>query len=220
MRMKPFSANRKPVSRAKAKNAALLNQLATPGLGSLMCGRWIAGTGQLLLSVAGFIFVMVWFFKEMIPYYGLMFGDEPPHLPSLKMLVLGTGLFAVSWLWSAVTSFSLMREASSGGLYSQKKNGAPPPLKLDEAKIFSALASVPNWQKNGSVILRTFQFKDFPAAIRFVDAVAELAEEAWHHPDIDIRWNKVTLALTTHDAGGLTERDFALAKKFDALSLR
>jgi 4a-hydroxytetrahydrobiopterin dehydratase len=91
--------------------------------------------------------------------------------------------------------------------------------KLNATQIKSALASVPNWGKNGDVISRTFQFKDFPAAMKFVDAVAELAEEAWHHPDIDIRWNKVTLALTTHDAGGLTEKDFALAKKFDALSL-
>jgi 4a-hydroxytetrahydrobiopterin dehydratase len=65
-----------------------------------------------------------------------------------------------------------------------------------------------------------FQFKDFPAAVKFVNAVAELAEEAQHHPDIDIRWNKVTLALTTHDAGGLTEKDFLLAKKSDELSLR
>jgi len=51
--------------------------------------------------------------------------------------------------------------------------------------------------------------------MRFVNAVAVLAEKAGHHPDIDIRWNKVTLALTTHDQGGLTEKDFALAKKFD-----
>ena len=92
--------------------------------------------------------------------------------------------------------------------------------KLADVQINSALAPVPNWQRNGDVISRTFQFKDFPAAIKFTDAVAELAEEAWHHPDIDIRWNKVTLALTTHDAGGLTEKDFELAKKFDALSLR
>jgi len=70
------------------------------------------------------------------------------------------------------------------------------------------------------VISRTFPFPDFPAAMQFVDAVAVLAEQAWHHPDIDIRWNKVTLALTTHDAGGLTKRDFVLARKFDALSLR
>ena len=69
-------------------------------------------------------------------------------------------------------------------------------------------------------ISRTFEFKDFPAAIKFVEAVAALAEQAWHHPDIDIRWNKVTLALTTHDAGGLTEKDFTLAKQFDGISLR
>ena len=91
--------------------------------------------------------------------------------------------------------------------------------KFTAAQIKSALAKIPGWKKNGTVISRTFQFKDFPAAVKFVDAAAEIAEAAWHHPDIDIRWNKVTLALTTHDAGGLTEKDFALAKKFDALSL-
>jgi 4a-hydroxytetrahydrobiopterin dehydratase len=218
--MKPSSANRKPVSRAKARNAALLNQLATPGLGSLLCGRWIAGTGQLLLSSAGFALVMVWFFKEMIPYYGLMFSDAPPHLPGMKMLAEGGNLFAVAWLWSAFTSFSLLREASAVRLRSLENSAAPPQLKFDEAKIFLALTSIPNWQKKGDVISRTFQFKDFPAAMKFTDAVAQLAEEEWHHPDIDIRWNKVTLALTTHDAGGLTEKDFTLAKKFDALSLR
>jgi 4a-hydroxytetrahydrobiopterin dehydratase len=91
--------------------------------------------------------------------------------------------------------------------------------KFTAAQIKSALASVPDWKKKSTVISRTFQFKDFPAAIKFVDAVARIAEQAWHHPDIDIRWNKVTLALTTHDAGGLTKKDFALAKKFDGLSL-
>ena len=92
--------------------------------------------------------------------------------------------------------------------------------KLSAAEIKTALATVPDWKKKGAAIARTYQFKDFPAAIKFVNAVAELAEQAWHHPDIDIRWNKVTLALTTHDAGGLTEKDFDLARKFDALSLR
>ncbi|HUZ07383.1 MAG TPA: 4a-hydroxytetrahydrobiopterin dehydratase [Candidatus Paceibacterota bacterium] len=92
--------------------------------------------------------------------------------------------------------------------------------KLNAVQIKSSLAKIPGWQKNANIISRTFQFKDFPAAIKFVGAVAQLAEEAWHHPDIDIRWNKVTLALTTHDAGGLTKKDFALAKKFDELSLR
>jgi len=92
--------------------------------------------------------------------------------------------------------------------------------KLSPDRIQSALAAIPDWKQHGEVIARTFQFKDFPAAIRFVNTIAEAAEKAWHHPDIDIRWNKVTLALTTHDAGGLTEKDFALAKEFDALSLR
>lgn len=89
--------------------------------------------------------------------------------------------------------------------------------KLTAAQIKSALAKIPDWKKKGAIISRTFQFEDFPTAIKFVNAVAEIAEREWHHPDIDIRWNKVTLALTTHDAGGLTEKDFALAKKFDRL---
>ena len=92
--------------------------------------------------------------------------------------------------------------------------------KFSASDVKKALATMPDWKKKGATIARTYQFKDFPAAIIFVNAVAKLAERAWHHPDIDIRWNKVTLALTTHDAGGLTEKDFALARKFDALSLR
>ena len=92
--------------------------------------------------------------------------------------------------------------------------------KLKAAQIKSALATVPEWSRRGAAISRTFQFKDFPAAVKFVDAVAGLAEQAWHHPDIDIRWNKVTLTLTTHDAGGLTQKDFDLARQLDQLSLR
>jgi len=90
--------------------------------------------------------------------------------------------------------------------------------KLTPAQIKAALPSVPEWRRKASVISRTFEFKDFVIAMKFVNAVARAAEKAWHHPDIDIRWNKVTLALTTHDAGGLTEKDFALAAKFDRLA--
>ena len=89
--------------------------------------------------------------------------------------------------------------------------------KLTAAEIKTALARLPDWKKSGATIVRTFAFKDFVAAMKFVNAVAKLAEAAWHHPDIDIRWNKVTLALTTHDAGGLTRKDFALARKFNRL---
>lgn len=89
--------------------------------------------------------------------------------------------------------------------------------KLSDSEIKTALAGVPDWKKDGPAIRRVFQFKDFPAAIQFVDRLAVIAEKEGHHPDIDIRWNKVTLVLSTHDAGGLTERDFSLAKKFDGL---
>jgi 4a-hydroxytetrahydrobiopterin dehydratase len=88
-----------------------------------------------------------------------------------------------------------------------------PKLKAPEIK--KALGATAEWRKVGSSITRTFVFKDFPAAIRFVSKIAELAEKANHHPDIDIRWNKVTLVLTTHDEGGLTQKDFKLARQFN-----
>jgi 4a-hydroxytetrahydrobiopterin dehydratase len=64
-------------------------------------------------------------------------------------------------------------------------------------------------------IRRTYQFPSFAAAIRFVGFVAQLAEDADHHPDIDVRYNRVTLTLSTHSAGGVTEKDFALARQID-----
>lgn len=79
------------------------------------------------------------------------------------------------------------------------------------------LASVPSWREERSEITRTFQFGDFRAALRFVNKVGELAEKAGHHPDIDIRYNKVKLVLSTHDAGGLTEKDFKLAQEIDQI---
>ena len=91
--------------------------------------------------------------------------------------------------------------------------------KLTPTEIKSALAKVPAWRKTGSSIARTFEFVDFVAAIKFVNAVARAAEKANHHPDIDIRWNKVTLTLSTHDAGGLTAKDFALAGRIDVLAI-
>lgn len=87
--------------------------------------------------------------------------------------------------------------------------------KLSAKEIRSALTALPEWQRKGNSIVRTFQFRDFPEAIKFVNAVSRLAEKAWHHPDIDIRWNKVTLTLSTHDKGGITEKDFDLALQCD-----
>jgi 4a-hydroxytetrahydrobiopterin dehydratase len=90
--------------------------------------------------------------------------------------------------------------------------------KLSTAEIKTALKGLPDWKKRNKTITRTYQFKDFLAAIKFVNAVAKIAEKAWHHPDIDIRWNQVTLKLTTHDQGGLTEKDLALARQMDQLT--
>ncbi len=77
--------------------------------------------------------------------------------------------------------------------------------------------SLPEWELDDETIRRTFRFEDFTSAMGFVTRVALVAEKANHHPDIDIRWNKVTLALTTHDADGLTSRDLELAKDIDKL---
>lgn len=90
-------------------------------------------------------------------------------------------------------------------------------MKLAPVEIKAARKAVPNWTKRGATISRTFVFKDFREAMKFVNAVAKIAERDRHHPDIDVRWNKVTLALTTHDVGGLTQNDFDLAQKFDRL---
>jgi 4a-hydroxytetrahydrobiopterin dehydratase len=86
---------------------------------------------------------------------------------------------------------------------------------LDDAGIAQALRQAPGWERAGSEIRRTYRFKDFREALAFVNRVGDLAERAGHHPDIDIRYNTVTLALTTHDAGGLTANDFELARAID-----
>ncbi len=91
-----------------------------------------------------------------------------------------------------------------------------PPL-VPESDIPSLLTKIPAWKRDVVEISRQFQFRDFAAAMAFVNAVAAKAEAANHHPDIDIRWNKVLLRLSTHSKGGLTEADFALAEQIDAL---
>jgi 4a-hydroxytetrahydrobiopterin dehydratase len=210
------SSVRKKINRSQARNAMLLNQLATPGLGSLLGRRWRAGTAQLLLAAAGFLLVLIWFGEEMAGYYGQMFSNTAPKgsVP-LTLLLAGAGLFAAAWCWSMVTGFSLLREASKVSLESLESFAAGQ-VKLDEARIALALASLPGWQRHGESITRTYQFKSFPVAMKFVNAVADLAEQAQHHPDLDIRRNQVVLGLSTHDAGGLTQKDFALARQCDA----
>jgi 4a-hydroxytetrahydrobiopterin dehydratase len=85
--------------------------------------------------------------------------------------------------------------------------------RLNESEITRRLASLSGWERQGDEIRRTFVFPDFKASLAFVNRVGALAEAMDHHPDIDIRYSRVTLALTTHDAGGLTARDFELAEK-------
>lgn len=93
-----------------------------------------------------------------------------------------------------------------------------PSPKLGEAEVESALKALPEWGHSGESIQRTYKFLDFQASMKFVARVADAAEAAQHHPDILIRWNLVTLTLTTHDSGGITALDFAMAKKCDEMS--
>ncbi|WP_439533134.1 4a-hydroxytetrahydrobiopterin dehydratase [Polymorphobacter sp.] len=89
--------------------------------------------------------------------------------------------------------------------------------KLDDAEIDAALATLPEWTRHGDGIERTWRFADFVGAFGFMTRVALLAEKADHHPEWSNVWNKVHVRLTTHEAGGLTVRDFALARAIDAL---
>lgn len=88
--------------------------------------------------------------------------------------------------------------------------------KLEQEHIDEQLANFPDWSLIGDSMQRTFTFVSFADAIAFVNRVADLAEELQHHPDILIRYRKVTLTLSTHDAGGLTDRDFDFAREIDA----
>jgi len=87
--------------------------------------------------------------------------------------------------------------------------------KLTDTELEQALTTIPDWARDGDEITRTIEAASFPAAIEFVRRVADLAEAADHHPDIDIRWRKVKLVLSTHSEGGLTQKDVALAEQID-----
>lgn len=88
---------------------------------------------------------------------------------------------------------------------------------LDDRTVASKVQTLPHWKLEGGELVRRCEFKSFVEAMQFVNSVAELAEGAGHHPDIDIRYNRVRLALMSHDAGGLTDRDFDLAAAIDSL---
>lgn len=86
---------------------------------------------------------------------------------------------------------------------------------LSAAEIEEVLKTHPAWKLQGGKLVREWTFKDFVEAMKFVNRVAELAEAVGHHPDIDIRYNRVVLSLISHDAGGITRRDAAMAGRID-----
>ena len=88
--------------------------------------------------------------------------------------------------------------------------------RLTDAQVKERLAGLKDWKLEDKTIRRSYSFADFVEAMRFVDEVAEIAEDAGHHPDIDIRYNRVILGLTTHDACGLTENDLKMAARLDS----
>jgi 4a-hydroxytetrahydrobiopterin dehydratase len=88
---------------------------------------------------------------------------------------------------------------------------------LSADQVRAELAATPGWELADGQITKTVTHRDFAAALRYVNAVGYLAEQANHHPDIEISWNKVTLTLVSHSAGGLTDNDFALARSLNAL---
>jgi 4a-hydroxytetrahydrobiopterin dehydratase len=89
---------------------------------------------------------------------------------------------------------------------------------LSQSEIEQELALLAGWTQAGNEITRTFALPSFPAALAFASAVGHLAERVDHHPDILIKYRKVTLTLSTHSAGGLTEKDFDLATEINAIA--
>jgi 4a-hydroxytetrahydrobiopterin dehydratase len=88
--------------------------------------------------------------------------------------------------------------------------------KLSDVEIHRALGGLNGWSRRGDALVKTFTFQRFADGIAFVTRVARIADEMDHHPDIDIRYTKVTMSLSTHDAGGVTKTDFRLAERIES----
>ena len=86
---------------------------------------------------------------------------------------------------------------------------------LSDQDVQARLDGLEGWERDGDAIVRQFEFKDFVGSVDFVNRITPLAEAMNHHPDLAISWNKVTVTLSTHSEGGLTENDFELASKID-----
>jgi hypothetical protein len=122
-----MASPRKLLTPAKARNAALINQFATPGLGTLVAGRILTGIGQLAVAVTGFGFFVAWFVATLRQFYSLIDGNNEVK-PVGWLGLAGVGIFTAAWLWSLVTSLDLIREARSNveTLFAQPQT--PPPI--------------------------------------------------------------------------------------------
>ena len=89
---------------------------------------------------------------------------------------------------------------------------------LPDDEIESRLGELEGWSRDGDSITKTFKNDDFVGSVRFVDAIVEPAEDMGHHPDLSLSWDEVTVSITNHAAGGLTENDFELAKRIDGIA--
>jgi len=91
-----------------------------------------------------------------------------------------------------------------------------PVPKLTDSEVTRELESLPGWERQGSALVRQFDRKTFLGSIAFINTIAELAERADHHPDLDIRYSKVKVSLSTHDSGGITRKDVSMARQITA----
>ncbi|MGV2832096.1 4a-hydroxytetrahydrobiopterin dehydratase [Myxosarcina sp. GI1(2024)] len=115
-----------------------------------------------------------------------------------------------------VTTIGLLGIFSLAGVGERTVANSTP--VLSESEISQKLQQLPGWTREGNKIVNTFKFKDFVTAVDFVNQLVEPAESTGHHPELAIAYNRVTVSLTTHDAGGITERDFALARVISRLA--
>jgi 4a-hydroxytetrahydrobiopterin dehydratase len=92
------------------------------------------------------------------------------------------------------------------------------PPRLSDLEIQRALGGLTGWTRRGETLTKTFTFERFSDGIAFVDRVARIADEMNHHPDIDVRYTKITMTLSTHDAGGITQSDLTLAERIETES--
>jgi 4a-hydroxytetrahydrobiopterin dehydratase len=88
---------------------------------------------------------------------------------------------------------------------------------LSDAEVATALAMLPGWERDGDTIVKRYERASFPDAIAFVVRIGFFAEKADHHPDLDVRWRAVRVVLSSHDAGGITERDLSLARQIESI---